>query len=213
VTGRQVRAMGVPPEDSDGAITGIWRWLMRRFAVAVLVAMLAAPMLGAETLAGVTMPDEVTVSGKALKLNGMGLRKKLVVKVYVAGLYLEHPSHEAAQVVAADEIKRVDMHFLTGQATKARMDEAWLEGFQKNSPADYQALKERVETFMGYFPDMKDGDVIELTMVPGEGTTAALNGEVKGTIAGDDFAAALLRVWLGEEPPSKGLQRGLLGLK
>ena len=48
----------------------------------------AAP---AAELAGVTMPDTDTVEGKTLKLNGLGLRKKMVFKVYVAGLYLETP--------------------------------------------------------------------------------------------------------------------------
>jgi len=47
----------------------------------------AASLLGRE-VAGVKMPDTVTVEGKTLKLNGMGLRKKVMFKVYVAGLYL-----------------------------------------------------------------------------------------------------------------------------
>lgn len=184
---------------------------MRRFAVAMSVMLLTVPTLHAATLAGVTMPDEVSVAGKTLKLNGMGLRKKFVVKVYVAGLYLEHPSHDASVIIAADEVKRVDMHFLTNRATKPKMDEAWREGFESNSPQQFPALKERVDEFMGFFPDMKVGDVVELTMVPDEGTTVAINGEVKGTIQGADFAAALVRVWLGDKPPSAGLKEGLLG--
>jgi len=186
---------------------------MRRVPVilAMLAALVVVPAVRAATLAGVTMPDEVTVAGKTLKLNGMGLRKKFIIKVYVAGLYVEHTSNDAAEIVDADEVKRIDMHFLTNKATKKKMDAAWLEGFEKNSPQDYEALKERVEKFAGLFPDMKDGDVIELTIVPGEGTTAALNGEVKGNIEGADFAKALLKVWLGHEPPSEGLKEGLLG--
>jgi hypothetical protein len=68
-----------------------------------------------------------------------------------------------------------------------------------------------VTTFIGYFGDMKDGDEIVLTVVPGAGTTAALNGQDKGTIAGDDFGAGLLKVWLGDHPPSEDLKAGLLG--
>jgi len=37
-----------------------------------------------------------------------------------------------------------------------------------------------------------------------------LNGEEKGTIEGDDFGAALLRVWLGPKPPTEELKNGLL---
>jgi hypothetical protein len=63
----------------------------------------------------------------------------------------------------------------------------------------------------GSLADMKVGDVIECTVLPGEGTLVTLNGEMKGTIEGDDFAPALLRVWLGSKPPAEELKNGLLG--
>jgi len=184
---------------------------MRRVLFGVMVVMIASSMVGAGELAKVTMPDQVTVSGKTLHLNGMGLRKKMMFKIYVAGLYLEQTSHDAAAIVNAAETKQVVMHFTTNKATKKRMDEAWVEGFEANSPETYAAVADRVKTFIGYFGDMKDGDVIELTMSPGEGTTVALNGEQKGVIEGDDFAKALLLVWLGDKPPTEDLKKGMLG--
>jgi len=38
-----------------------------------------------------------------------------------------------------------------------------------------------------------------------------LDRELKGTIEGDDFATALLRVWLGAKPPTEDLKEGMLG--
>jgi hypothetical protein len=184
---------------------------MRLWVVVGLATLLALPVASAGELAGVELPDQVTVDGKALELNGMGVRKKLVIKVYVAGLYLESRSQDPAAIVGSDSIKRVVMHFTTDKATKKRMDEAWREGFEANSPDNYAGLADRVSTFMGFFGDMKDGDQIVLTVTPGSGTKVELNGETKGTIAGDDFGEALLRVWLGEHPPSDDLKTGLLG--
>ena len=103
------------------------------------------------------------------------------------------------------------MHFLTNKAKKMKMDDAWAEGFEANSPGEYTALEGRVKTFMDYFGDMKEGDVIECTILPGEGTKVTLNSEDKGIIEGDDFGAALLRVWLGPNPPTEDLKNGLLG--
>jgi hypothetical protein len=177
----------------------------------VAAAMMVAPVGWTGSLGGVELDDELSVGGKTLELNGMGLRKKFVVKVYVAGLYLEEPSGDVATIVASDQIKRVVMHFRTNKATKKKMDAAWQEGFEKNSPAEYPALAERVRSFIALFGDMKVDDVIELTLTPGAGTEVVLNGEVKGTIDGDDFGAALLRVWLGDHPPSEDLKEGLLG--
>lgn len=184
---------------------------MRSAAVLVLVMCLASPSVFAGELAGVSLPDQVTVGDATLQLNGMGLRKKLWVEVYVAGLYLEQNTTDAEAAVSAAGAKRVVMHFLTDRATKKKMDEAWLEGFKSNSPEVYPTLAERVATFVGLFGDMKDGDRIELTIIPGTGTAATLNGVEKGTIEGDDFSQALLRVWLGDSPPSPELRSGLLG--
>ena len=184
---------------------------MRRVAAVLMVCALAAPVAWAGELADVKMDDEVTVGDATLELNGMGLRKKMWVKVYVAGLYLGSPTDDAAAAVASEGPKRVVMHFLTDKAKKKKMDAAWIEGFEANSPDEFSALEPRVKQFAGLFGDMKVGDVIELTVVPGAGTTAMLNGEKKGVIEGDDFGAALLRVWLGEHPPSDELKSGMLG--
>ena len=184
---------------------------MRRWTALVVGIMLAVTTAGAGDLAGVSLPDQVTVGGKTLVVNGMGVRKKMMIKVYVAGLYLEQRSADPAAIVGSDSAKRVVMHFTTNMATKSKMDEAWREGFEANSPDSYAALADRVSTFIGFFGDMKDGDEIVLTVSPGAGTAAALNGEEKGTITGDDFGDALLKVWLGAHPPSEDLKAGLLG--
>lgn len=90
------------------------------------------------------------------------------------------------------------------------MDTAWLEGFESNSAAEFSALKDRVGTFIGFFGDMHVDDVIELTVEPGVGKTAVLNGTKVGKIDGEDFGAALLRVWLGDHPPDDALKTGML---
>jgi hypothetical protein len=184
---------------------------MRRLTVLVLGLLFVVPSAMAGELAGVSLPDEISVGDDSLVLNGMGLRKKAIFKVYVAGLYLEDRSQDPAQILASDGTKRVVMHFLTGKATKKKMDAAWHEGFEANSPKEYPALSGQVQEFADFFGDMKDGDRIELTIVPGSGTTATLNGSVVGEIEGDDFGRALLAVWLGDHPPSDDLKDGLLG--
>ncbi len=183
---------------------------MRRWIVIALVLAVAAPVWAGE-LAGVVMPDQVQVGGKTLVLNGMGIRKKLWIKVYVGGLYLERPTHDAAEAIAAPGYKRVVMHFLTNKATKKRMDRAWWEGFEKNSPEMVDALRGRIEQLVGFFGDMKVGDEIVFTFDPEGKVTAELNGQVKGEIQGKDFAQALLKVWLGPHPPTEDLKAGLLG--
>jgi len=147
---------------------------------------------------------------RSLKLNGMGLRKKLWIKVYVGGLYLEHPTTNDKAAAESKEVKKMVMRFMTNKATKSKMDSAWDEGFEENY-AHFDKIKARVEKFKDFFGDMKDGDVVEMTLIPGKGTTVVINGVEKGTIDGDDFQEALMKVWVGPEPPTDDFKEGLLG--
>lgn len=172
---------------------------------------LMTPVVWAGTLADVTMADEVMVAHTSLQLNGLGLRRKLGAKIYVAGLYLEQKTNSADEALSASGPKRIVLHYLTDRATDERIDAAWIRGFKMNSPDIFEILEDRVMHFVGSIGDMKAGDVVEFTMIPGEGTIITLNGEEHGVIEGDDFQLALLRFGLGANPPSKALKAGLLG--
>jgi hypothetical protein len=186
---------------------------MRTQWIACAVLALAALPAAAMELAGVTLPDEVTVGGATLKLNGMGLRTKtmLKVKVYVAGLYLATPGHDAAAIIAADEPKQVVMHFLYKKVEKGKLTEAWREGFENNSASALPALKARLDEFCAFWPDMVSGEQAVITYIPGTGTRLEINGKEAGVIPGKDFAEALFAVWLGAKPADAGLKTGMLG--
>src|SRR5260370_29448103 len=87
---------------------------MRSRLAALLISLsLAIPAtLFAATLAGVKLDDTVTVNGQPLVLNGLGLRKKLFIKVYVGGLYLPAKQSNAATVIATAGAQRMQMPFL-----------------------------------------------------------------------------------------------------
>src|SRR5262245_26896864 len=111
---------------------------MRRHALMLVSALAASGALlrpspaGARELSGVTMPDTLDVHGQHLVLNGMGVRKKTFVKVYVGGLYLTQPARDAGAIVAASAAKAVRMHFVR-DVEKAQLVEAFREGFADNA--------------------------------------------------------------------------------
>jgi len=183
----------------------------RSFLVLLSLFALALPAVAAE-LAGVKMPDRVVVSGKPLLLNGMGIRKAtfLRVKVYVAGLYLETKSTDAAKILASTQIERLSLHFVH-DASRSQVSDAWKEGFEKNGEK-LAPLRERLEKLQGFMTDFRPGDTLEFTCFPGSGVEVAVKGQVRGTLPGDDFTRALLSIWLGPEPPNEDLKTGLLGL-
>ncbi len=183
---------------------------MRKTAVVILCLSALSAVALAREVAGVKMPDTVTVEAKTLKLNGMGLRKKVVFKVYVAGLYLEKTSNAAPAVISSDEVKQMRLHVLRSLKAK-QVTEAIEEGFEKNSKSQMAALKERLQKFSGMFADVTEGDLILMTYVPGKGVTVSVKGSDKGTVEGKDFADALFAVWLGPNPVQEDLKKALLG--
>ena len=59
--------------------------------------------------------------------------------------------------------------------------------------------------------NIRKGQRLRFAYKPGAGTQVDVNGAVKGTIKGDDFARALFDIWLGPRPPNAELKTGLLG--
>jgi hypothetical protein len=181
---------------------------MKSIALAALV--FALPGFAGE-LEGVKMDDTVSASGKDLKLNGLGLRRKFVFNVYVAGLYVENTSNDGAAILAADGVRRVDMKMLRDLDKKA-INEAIKAGFEKNAGANMGALKERLEKFADVIPDLKKGQTLTLLYTPGKGTTVVGAGN-SFTAEGKDFADALFSVWIGKYPVDDDLKKGMLGTK
>jgi hypothetical protein len=167
------------------------------------------PLFGKE-VAGVTLPDTITVESKTLKLNGAGLRTKAIFKVYVGGLYLETPSKDAATVVSSDQVKRMHLSILRS-LDRSKITEAISEGFEKNSKSQLPALKARLDKLNSMIPNVEKGDQILMTYVPDRGTMVTAKSVEKGVIEGKDFADALFSVWLGANPVQEDLKKALLG--
>jgi len=166
--------------------------------------------LHAATLAGVTLPDTTQVGSTKLVLNGLGVRTKYTVKVYVAGLYLEQKSSDAGAIIKADAPKRIVMQFVHS-ASKSQMTDAFDEAFKDNTPDAMQTMKADIDRLLGALDAVKVGDQMVFTYVPGTGTTFTLNGQDKVTIAGPAFGQVIVSVWLGPKPPNADLKKGMLG--
>jgi len=182
--------------------------------VAIPVIMLAIPILDtaalAGELAGATLPDTLKSGEMTLKLNGLGLRKKSMFKVYVGGLYLESPSKDAGAILAADQAKAIRMHFLR-DLTKAQLVEALRAGFEANAK-DKPGQKAAFDKMLALIPDVKEGDTLTFTYLPAKGTTLQVGNKELGVFEGKGFGDAVFSIFLGPKPPSEDLQKGMLGM-
>jgi len=172
-----------------------------------------APTFAAE-IEGVRLDDKVQVGSADLALNGAGVRTRVFFKVYVGALYLPKKAATPDAVLGEAGAKRIAMHMLRDLDAEQLLS-ALNDGLKKNhTPGELAKLEPQVKQLDSIFAAVKavkKGDVVLLDYVPGAGTRVTVRGEDKGTIAGEAFNRALLRIWLGEQPADASLKKAMLG--
>jgi len=186
--------------------------LKRVLGPAILVLALGAGAAQARECKGVSFADQIQVEGGSLALNGLGLRQATVFKVnvYIAALYVAKTSNDPKALLGADTSSAMILHFVRNVAA-GDLKKGWTEGFEKNAKDELPALEERIAMLTGWMADVKAGERLTFIYKPGSGVQVDVNGVVKGTVKGDDFAKAFLSIWLGADPPNPGIKAGLLG--
>jgi hypothetical protein len=183
-----------------------------RFALAAALASVVAVAGNAAEVAGIRLDDTASLAGRALALNGAGLRTRLIFKVYVASLYLPQRASDLPAVLAQAP-RRIQLNLLRG-LTADQLVDALNEGLEANSSAsELAAVKSQSDQLAGImkaFKEVKESDVIALDFVD-DATRIVWNGEVKGTIPGAAFNQALMRIWLGDKAVQPDLKKALLG--
>ncbi|GAB7126595.1 chalcone isomerase family protein [Silvimonas sp. JCM 19000] len=163
---------------------------------------------------GQQVPEHAEVNGQSLLLDGAGLRKKVIFDVYVAALYTSAKTADGAAVINGTSARRMELKMLRGVGAST-MHESFVEGLEANTTdAQLAAIKPRVSQLEKIFADVKKvekGDLITLDFIPGTGTKVSVRGKAYPVIPGDDFASAMLSIWLGQKPVQNDLKAALLG--
>ncbi len=186
------------------------------FGVTAALLLFFSGPLHALDIEGVHVEDRITLDdGKTqLPLNGAGVRTRFVFRVYVGALYLKQKMTAVTEVLNDAGPKRVAMHMLRDLSADQLLT-ALNDGLKNNhTPEQLAAMAAQIKQLEGIFGAVKaakEGDVILIDLVPGAGTRITVNGSAKGTIPGAGFYAALLRVWLGENPADADLKKAMLG--
>jgi chalcone isomerase-like protein len=156
-----------------------------------------------------------------LVLLGVGLRVRSVamikVKVYALGLYVtdaaisgplaaykgKTSSPEFYRTVVNGEFdKVVTMKFVRD------VDQSSIQSAMREALVG--ADKARVETFVAYFPAVKEGQDCTLRVDPAGVLHTTMAGASKPPIDDKAFSAAVLSIWLGEKPIQDDIKKDLV---
>ena len=161
---------------------------------------------------GIGFPNHTRVQGTLLTLNGLGLStvSTLKIRLYVAALYVAEPSSDPQAILDSSAPNEIIIQFIRGVSAR-ELRKSLEQELARNSPARSPALEEGLQQLRSWAVDMKSGQRMSFIRTPGKGIEVDINGTVKGSIAGDNFAKTLLSIWLGDNPRTPELKRGLLG--
>lgn len=166
--------------------------------------------VSAASLSNVTIPDEITLQNERLQLNGIGLREKYWIDIYVAGLYLPTKMKDGPSVINANVAKRIHIEFVYSDVPKEKMVEVLEENIQNN-----QFSAETISSIRkcgSWMQDFTTGDTVVFDYIPVTQTTTIYINEIsRGSIASEDFMKAIFAMYVGKYPATEALKKGLLG--
>ena len=162
---------------------------------------------------GVILPATETFKNQKLLLNGGGVREKLWIDLYAAGLYLSEKNDNATAILNSNKPMAIKLHIVSKLISSDKMVEAVTEGFENSTGGNTEPIQDEINKILGFFKeDIKKNDVFDLVYLPSEGGVVAYkNGEEKGRVQGMDFKKALFGIWLSNRPADDSLRDDLLG--
>jgi hypothetical protein len=199
----------------DNVITissrGHGRWRLAALAAALLLSMHAQ----AAEVGGIKLDDVTKVAGKDLRLNGAGVRTRLMFKVYAMGLYLGKGETTVDAVLAAPGPRRITLVMLR-EVGADDFSQAFSSGIESNTDKPERTrLAPQLAALGDIFKKvgtLKKGDTLTIDWVPDKGTLIELNGKPQSdALPEQGFYNALLRIWLGDKPADSSLKPQLLG--
>jgi hypothetical protein len=172
-------------------------------------------LASAVDIAGMKMDDTARVNNQDLKLNGAGIRYKVIFKVYVAGLYLAEKKNKLEDILAVPGAKRISLIFLRDVESDS-FGQAFMDGIRKNTELAERSKFVSQELTMGQLfasvPELKKGDILTVDWIPGSGTAVSVNGKkLQDGIPDPLFYNALIRIWLGKMPADAKLKLAMMG--
>jgi Chalcone isomerase-like len=189
-------------------------------AIGLCLGALSVRSFAAE-LDGVKLPDDVTVDGKKLPLNCLGLRKVtkfgFPVKVYVAGLYLEKKSSDSDEILKSDDTKVILMHFVRG-LDRDQLIEAFQSGIENGCYIDCDKRNAQWSLLSPLVVSVRQNNELKFTFYKDKLGYDVNGPNEKHAVASEPAATALSHNLLSmfinkKKPPTEEFRKGLLCIK
>lgn len=162
----------------------------------------ASPAWAAQ-VAGVTLPPTETEHGTQLQLAGCAAREEFWMDLYAVSLYLPQGMTAASMTDdQAPKLIRLDVTY-DGKVPDG-LPSAWKQRLRQ------RVSQEFIRTLQKQYNNLRNGDTVRVSYLPGSGTTLSVNGNTIVTRPGGELMNAMMQVWIGPDPVSENIKRLLL---
>jgi hypothetical protein len=168
--------------------------------------------------------------------SGTGVRKKVIIKVYGAAIYIEPVEAKKAlgkyipkqmpedmddfieelcdnnqfwgDFIGGEFHKIIIMRFVRDVGSESIVG-AYKDAFKEYLKDNSEETKKAVTTFLGFFnEEIKDGQDMTLRFSPDGTIFVDYAGKVRGSVKNANIAKALLTNWFGDDPVSSDIKEG-----
>lgn len=151
-----------------------------------------------------------------LVLNGYAVYRIWASPGYKAALYVTQKSDNPKLILLTDAPTVMQFTFLQDDLSPEKMVQMFTEAMSVNNPnLDHNPYDlKRFKTFLSQFKqNLNAGDVLMLQYEPKDQTLIMLinNQEKIQWKQAKGFFNALLKMWIGEHPPTREFKQGILG--
>ena len=187
---------------------------MKKLLLLLIAVVVSSTAVAQIKVGGVVLPATHKFQDQTLLLNGAGVREKLWIDLYAAGLYLDRKNNNAQEILNADKPMALKLHIVSKLITSEKLVEAVTEGFENSTNGNTAPIQDEIDQLLSFFKeDVKKNDVFDLVYTPNRGVVAYKNGKERGAVKGKEFKKALFGIWLSNTSADEDLKDELLAAK
>lgn len=168
----------------------------------------------ARTVEGIHIPESVRVAGQTLQLNGSVLREAtiLAIDVYIISLYRLNKTRSSEAVLSCKEPLQLTKRFMR-DIDKDDMLPPWREAIAERARKFGVAMGRSAERTLSGIRDVREGQVMAFTWVPGKGLEVSLDGRVTATVNDPrpEFCRVIYTGYVGDLANEPDVARALVG--
>lgn len=164
-------------------------------------------------LAGIELPEHLTLEKQKLYLNGAGVRNKFFLDIYALALYTSKSITTSGEAVSGKIPRALRIVITSPIVTNQLVTQSIYEGMKKSAGEVFHLIEAHINEIIRVFNDhpIRTGDYYDILYIPGKGMSVyrkdsyasgpQLSNELRDTVFGN---------WLGEHPRDLRLKRNLL---